>query len=50
VIRLYGAFTGNGDIVRIWFKAPTLWRMAEGASLLGLALMIAFLVKRRKAA
>ena len=50
VLRLYGAFTGEGDIVRIWFKAPTLWRVAEGVSLLGLALLVALLAKHRKAA
>jgi len=50
VIRLYGPFTGAGDTVRIWFGAPAAWRIAEGASLAGLALLIALLARRRKAA
>lgn len=49
VIRLFGAFTGEGDIVRIWFKEPNAWRIAEGASLAGLALL-AYLLSKRKAA
>lgn len=50
VIRLYGAFTGEGDTVTIWFSAPLAWRMAEGASLAGLILMGFLLARRRKAA
>ena len=50
VIRLYGPFTGTGDVVQIGFKAPLVWRMAEAASLAGLALLAALLLRRREAA
>ena len=50
VVRLYGAFTDAGDTVRIWFEEPVSWRLAEAASLAGLMLMLALLVRRRRAA
>ena len=50
VIRLYGAFTGTGDTVHIWFEEPAVWRAAEAASLAGILLMGWLLLRRRKAA
>ena len=50
VIRLYGPFTAQGDTVRIWYEEPVLWRAAEGAALLGFALLAGMLVRRRKGA
>ena len=50
VLRLYGPFTDDGDEVRIWFEEPIAWRIAEGASLLGAALLAALLIRRRRCA
>jgi hypothetical protein len=50
VVRLYGPFTGTGDTVHIEFKPPMAWRVAECASLVGMALMAVLLLRRRKTA
>jgi len=49
VIRVYGAFTGGADTVRIWFSEPLAWRVAEGLSLAGFALLAWLLVRRKRA-
>ena len=52
VIRLYRIREGTDIPVRVWFEPPMAWRIAEGISVLGFALLAAALAvmsKRRGA-
>jgi len=51
-IRLYGVGMGTGLDIRVWFEAPKAWIYAQGASVLGAALLAAALacMKKRRAA
>ena len=48
VMRILRIREGTDIPVRVWFKPPVVWRIAEAASLLGCALMIAALAVMKK--
>ena len=39
VLRVYGAFEPENNLVRVWYEAPALWTAAAFASLAGLCLL-----------
>ena len=50
MVRVYGTPEGGEGVVRVWYQSPTLWLIAQGASVLGALLLAWSLVRMRKRA
>ena len=50
MVRVYGTPEGGEGVVRVWYQPPTLWLIAQGASVLGALLLAWSLVRMRKRA
>ena len=48
VIRLYRIREGSNIPVNVWFESPKTWRIAEGASALGLLVLCAAVLMMNK--
>lgn len=48
VVRLYGTWESEKAVIRVWYEEPVSWRVAEAASLAGLALLLAMLARMRR--
>ena len=50
MVRVYGTPEGGEGVVHVWYQPPTLWLIAQGASVLGALLLAWSLVRMRKRA
>ena len=48
VLRIFCSTYADRARLTVWFEPPLSWRLAQGASLAGLALLLAALVRRRR--
>ena len=48
VLRIFCGANADSAQLTVWFDPPLSWRLAQGASLAGLALLLAALMRRRR--
>ncbi|MFR5794319.1 MAG: hypothetical protein ACLUI3_01235 [Christensenellales bacterium] len=49
MVRVYGLSSGESGTVHVWYRPPTAWLIAQGASVLGALLLAASLRRMRSA-
>ena len=50
MVRVYGLSSGESGTVHVWYQPPTVWLIAQGASVLGALLLAASLRRMRRRA